>query len=83
MGSWLSRSATFDAIYETTSQQLSLRITNQDHYMIVVHLLAEDEVELGVESVIHLFVSRPEEDHDTVLQEVVEHDRIGIQALRF
>lgn len=49
-------------------------------YCIVILFLAQDKAELGM-IVIRIFIFGSEYDHDTVLDEVVEVDRIGMKAL--
>lgn len=53
----------------------------QQTYMVIVHFLAEDEIELRVQIFIQLLELRPEDDHYPVLQEVVELDRVGVDGL--
>lgn len=51
-------------------------------YCIVILLLAQDKAELGM-IVIRIFIFGSEYNHDTILDEVVEVDGIGMKALTF
>jgi hypothetical protein len=51
-------------------------------YSVVILLFTQCKAEFWVVN-INLFVLGSENDHDTVLQEIIKVDRVGVQALTF
>ena len=52
-------------------------------YMIIRHLLAQDEIKFGVEVLIRLLILWSEDDHYAVLEEVVESNGVRVETLAF
>ena len=49
--------------------------------MVIVHLLAEYHVEFRILALIRVFEFRSEDNHDAVLEEVVELHGVGVHSL--